>query len=199
MKTFKVLSLILFFLVGISGFSQSVILDENFQSFTEKGFELDTVCGKKTVLLGQSFQVNKTYENLSVTYTFINSAVAPKCEAKKYPSATGITTGYVEVSKNEGQFIISQIPYISTIEVGISALGDNRGFALYKSVNGGDWVLVGEYFGSKTENTDPQLGFIKTININENNVALKFIPVLTKVEPVMMQTFRIHNIRIFAN
>ena len=185
--------------VGMSVFAQSVVIDENFQSFKEQGWKNDTTCGFKKVDSKASFKVSKAYNGNKVEYTFNKCGVAPTCEVKKTPSKEGVTKGYVEVNKKEGELIISEQPFISKIEVAASAAGDGRGYALLKSVKGGEWVKVGEYIGNKSAGADAQSGFVNTIIINESNVSLKFVATMgeSKDGPAL-QNFRIHNIKAFG-
>jgi hypothetical protein len=198
MKTIKLLISALLLSLGASVFGQTAIVDENFQSFKLQGWKSDTICGAKKIDSKANFKVTQTYGTTKVTYSFIKSAVTPDCETKKTPMAPGVTKGYVEVNKKEGEFIISEIKYISKIEVAASSTGDARGYALYKSVNGGEWVKVGEYLGVKSEGADAQYGFVKTIEINESNVSLKFVPTMGGTDEKEIRQFRIHNIKIFG-
>lgn len=199
MKTLKLFIASAFLAIGMMASAQAVIIDENFQSFKEQGWKNDTVCNFKKTDSKASFTVSKTYNGNKVDYSFKKCGIAPTCETKKTPSKAGVTSGYVEVNKKEGEFVISEQKFISTIEVGASAAGDGRGYAIFKSVKGGDWVKVGEYIGNKSEGSDAQYGFINTITINESNVSLKFMATMgASSEGPTLQTFRIHNIKVLG-
>ncbi|MDR3706459.1 MAG: hypothetical protein P4L28_11205 [Paludibacteraceae bacterium] len=201
MKALKVLFSTAFIAFGLSVFAAQgpVIIDENFQSFKEQGWKNDTLCNYKKIDSKASFSVDKTYKGNNVKFEFTKAAVTPTCETKKTPAKAGVSNGYVEVAKKDGSLVISEQAYISTIDVSASAAGDGRGFALYKSVKGGDWVKVGEYIGNKSEGADAQYGFTNTITINESNVSLKFAPTMgaTKEGPAL-QNFRIHDIKAYG-
>lgn len=196
MKTFKLIISAMLLAFGASAFAQSVVIDENFQSMKEQGWKNDTTeCSAKKMDTKANFKVSKEYAGNKVEYTFTACGITPTCETKKTPSKAGVTAGYVEVNKNKGIILISEQKYISTIEIGASATGDVRGYALFKSVKGGAFVKVGEYIGSKAEGSDAQYGFINTITINEADVALKIVPTICGKDEQAVQTFRIHNIK----
>lgn len=197
LKLFVSLALLAF---GASVFAQSAIIDENFQSFKEQGWKNDTLCNFKKTDSKAAFKVSKDYSGNKVEYSFKKCGVTPTCETKKTPSKAGVTAGYVEINKKEGELVISEQKFISTIEVGASAAGDGRGFTIYKSVKGGDWVKIGEYFGKKSEGSDAQYGFVSSIPVNESNVSIKFGPAASanKEGEVEMQTIRIHNIKVMG-
>lgn len=198
MRTFKILLSTALVAFGMNVFAQgNVIVEENFQSFKEQGWlDASVPCAQKKRDSKANFKVSKTYGDVKVDYTIVKSSVTPTCDAKKTPAEEGVTAGYVEVNKKEGELIISKLPYISTIEVGASATGDERGYALMKSVNGGPWLKIGEYIGAKAAGFDAQYGFVDTIEINESNVSLKFVPTICGKDDPTLQTFRIHNIKI---
>jgi hypothetical protein len=203
MKALKVLFSTAFIAFGLSVFAAQgpVIIDETFQSFKEEGWKNDTICNYKKVDSKASFSVKKTYNGNKVEFEFTKAAVTPECETKKAPSKAGVSKGYAEVSKKEdASLVISEQPYISNLEVSASAAGEGRGFTLYKSVNGGNWVKVGEYFGFKAEGADAQYGFTNTITINESKVSLKFGPAMSagKDGEKALQSFRIHDIKAYG-
>lgn len=195
MKALKLIFSATLIAISASAFAQKVVIDENFQSFKEQGWKNDTVCGFKKMDTKGNFKVSKEYAGNKVEYTFTACGITPTCEVKKTPAKAGVTAGYVEVNKNKGIILISEQKFISTIEIGASATGDVRGYALMKSVKGGEFVKVGEYIGSKAEGSDAQYGFINTITINEADVALKIVPTVCGKEEQAVQTFRIHNIK----
>ncbi|MDA3852772.1 MAG: hypothetical protein PF444_00795 [Bacteroidales bacterium] len=199
MKAIKFLISFILLAFGLSLFAQEVVIDENFQSFEKQGFRNDTVpCKKLKMHSKANFKVEKTYGKSEVEYKFMRAAVTPDCESKKTPMNLGVTKGYVEVNKNNGVFIIGEIDYISTLRVSASATGDVRGYAIYKSVDGGDWVKVGEYIGSKAEGADSQYGFSNKITINEKDVSLKFVPTMCGKDEQALQTVRIHDIKVYG-
>ncbi|MDR1679951.1 MAG: hypothetical protein LBR81_09295 [Prevotellaceae bacterium] len=200
MKTLKLFVSLALTVFCTSVFAQSVIMDENFQSFKDQGWNNDTtsLCDKKNPNSKSNFKVSKTYGDTKVEFAFIKAAVSPTCGSKKTPSK--VSDGFVKVRKDGGSLTVSQLPYISTIEVGASATGDERGYALFKSVDGGEWVKIGEYIGAKSEGADAQYGFINKITVNESNVALKFLPTLggKSEDGPALQTFCIHSIKVFG-
>ncbi len=198
MKTLKFLVSAVLISFSSAICAQAVVIDENFQSFKEQGWRNDTICGFKKLDSKAKFKVTQTYNGNKVEYTFISCGIAPTCETKKSPMTEGVTKGYVEVNKKGGEMLINEQKYISTIEIGASATGDERGYALYKSVKGGEWVKVGEYLGIKGESIDAQYGFFNKITINESDVALKFVPTLCGKDEKALQVFRIHNIKAYG-
>jgi hypothetical protein len=198
MKTLRLIFSAALLVFGASLFAQSVILDENFQSFKEQGWKNDTVCGFKKIDSKAKFTVAKDYSGNKVQFSFNKCGIAPTCETKKTPSKAGVTVGYVEVNKKDGEILISEQKYISKLEIAASATGDVRGYAVMKSVNGGEWVKVGEFIGSKSEGNDAQFGFVSTITINEANVAIKIVPTVCGKDEQALQTFRIHNIKAWG-
>lgn len=198
MKTIKLLLSAAFVAVSVFATAQSVVIDENFQSFKKQGWKTDTVCGYDKTDSKANFIVTKKYGENSVDFKFKKAGVTPTCDAKKTPMAPGVTTGFVEINKKEGELVISEQKFISTIEVAASATGDVRGYALYKSISGGEWVKVGDYIGSKAEGKDAQYGYVNKITINEANVSLKFAPTMCGKDEQALQTFRIHTIKAFG-
>lgn len=201
MKTFKLMLAAALFLGGAVSNAQSVVMEENFQGFTEQGWRpgADTLaCGKKKTNSKTNLKISKVYGDLKVTYGLVASAVSPTCEAKKSPAV--VSAGYVEVNKKDGcELTVGVFPYVSKIEVGASATGDMRGYALMKSTDGGkSWSKVGEYFGAKSEGQDAQYGFNHTINVNAANVTLKFVPTPCGKEEPENQTFRVHDIKVYG-
>lgn len=196
MKAIKFLISFILLAFGLSLFAQEVVIDENFQSFEKQGWKTDTVpCNKLKMHSKANFKVEKTYGKSEVEYKFMRAAVTPDCDSKKTPMNLGVSKGYVEVNKKNGEFIIGEVDFISTIKISASATGDVRGYAIYKSVDGGDWVKVGEYVGSKAEGADAQYGFTNTITINEKNVSLKFVATMCGKDEQALQTFRIHDLK----
>lgn len=197
MKNLKLIISVLALTFAASSFAQKVVIDENFQSFEEKGFKKaeSSECSAKKVDSKAKFKVEKEYDGNKVEYIFTKAAVTPTCEAKKTPMNDGVTAGYVDIRKDGGEMSISEQKYISTIEIAASATGDVRGFALMKSVKGGEWVKIGEYIGSKAEGADAQYGFVAKATINEADVALKFVPTMCGKDDQALQNFRIHNIK----
>lgn len=202
MKALKALLSTTFIAIGLTVFAAQgpIVIDENFQSFQEEGWKNDTICGFKKVDSKASFSVKKKYNGTKAEFEFTKAAVAPTCETKRTPSNQGVSNGYVEISKKEGSLVVSEQPYISTLEVSASATGDGRGFTIYKSVKGADWVKVGEYFGFKSEGADAQYGFKSTIEINESNVSIKIGPAMStnKEGEKAFQNIRIHDVKAYG-
>ncbi len=196
MKSIKFLISFTLLAFGLSLFAQDVVIDENFQSFEKNGWRTDTVpCNKLKTDSKANFKVKKTYGKTEVEYKFMRASVTPDCESKKTPMASGVTKGYVEINKKNAELVISEVDYISTIEIAASATGDVRGYALMKSIDGGAWIKVGEYIGSKAEGFDSQYGFTNKITINAEKVSLKFVATMCGKDEQALQTFRIHNIK----
>lgn len=198
MKTLKTILAGAMIAIGATAMAQSVVMEENFSSFKEQGWRAgsDTLaCGKKKVDSKSNFKVTKVYGSEKITFGFKHAAVTPECGAKKTPSA--VSNGYVEINKKEGsELTVGPFKEVTTVEVGASATGDVRGYALYKSIDGGAFTKVGEYIGAKSEGQDAQYGFNSVATINSKNVTLKFVPTICGKDEPAMQTFRIHNIKV---
>ena len=197
MKTLKSIALAAVIMLTAGAFAQTVVFEENFQTFKEEGFRngSDTLpCPKKKVHSKANFKVTKMYDGTKITYSFMKAGVAPTCDSKKSPS--NVSTGLVRVRKDGGEFTINNIPEVGSIIVEASATGDVRGYALMKSVDGGAWTKVGEYIGAKSEGQDAQYGFVNTIAINEKNVSLKFVPCMGGKDEQELREFCIHAVKV---
>lgn len=204
MKKLKITLVALISAISMNLMAQSLIMDENFQSWEEAGFRpgADTIKDCKTKLSKVNSKTNikksKVYGDTKVNYTFKAAAVSPICGSKKTPST--VSDGCIAVvNKDFAEVTIGQFDYISKITVGASATGDARGYALYKSTDGGKtWVKVGEYIGAKGEGQDAQYGFTHEIAINEKNVTLKFAPFVHGKDEPKLQKFQIHDIKVYG-
>jgi hypothetical protein len=138
----------------------------------------------------------------------IRYAVSPLCNSKyvnrgdALENGVGVTTGFVSLGKDlvapidtVGEFIISKLSNVSSVEFAFSCTGASRGIRLYKSTdNGATW---GDFIGSEHWEADAQLGVLVTEEINSDNVMLKFTSG-TKESDGTSQNSRIHNIKVWG-
>lgn len=189
--------------IGSMAMAQNVLMEENFQGFKEQGFRpgadtLDCKARLSKVNSKSNFKVSKAYGDTKVTFTFKGAGVTPTCGTKKTPSA--VSDGCVAVTNKETSEVwVGPFKQVSKIEVGASATGDVRGYALYKSTdNGKTWSKIGEYIGSKSEGQDAQYGFTNEISVNAENVTLKFTPTVCGKDEQKLQKFQIHDIKVYG-
>ena len=187
-----------------------LIIDENFQDWTAtEGIVSDpkAECESFTHQPGPDIVEISLVTGGKATITLIKYAVSPLCNAKYVnrgdapENEVGVTTGFVSLSKTVaetdtiGEFIISKLSNISTIDFAFSNTGNPRGIYLYKSIDdGATWEMVGGDHIPTTGNS--QLGVFVTEEINSDNVMLKFTSGIS--QDGISQNSRIHNIQVFG-
>jgi hypothetical protein len=206
----KQLLFIFFVVLTLSSYSQNeTLIDENFQGWTrtESAGYPDGACETVTHRTDSTITYNLLTGG-TATITLKQFAVSPTCNSKKVnqdptlSNGIGVTTGFVSLNKvsatnvDTGFFMISKLPYVTSIEFAISATGANRGIHLYKSTDDGvTWIKVGGEF----QDANSQFGALFTQTINENNVMLKFVGGLDNKVPPVSQIVRLHNIKIVGS
>lgn len=105
-----------------------------------------------------------------------------------------ITPGYVIFNKKSARngqadpsVTLSAIDYVSTLQFSLSTTTvAGKGLSLYKSVNNGDYQLIGTY-------NPPTGGEYYSIAINESNVSFKFIPADSESGYIRMHDLKIYS------
>jgi hypothetical protein len=188
-----------------------LLIDEDFQDWTAtEGVvsEPATECETFTHQPGPDvFEINLETGG-KATITLIRYAVSPLCNSKyvnrgdALENGVGVTTGFVSLGKDlvapidtVGEFIISKLSNVSSVEFAFSCTGASRGIRLYKSTD--DGATWGDFIGSEHWEADAQLGVLVTEEINADNVMLKFTSG-TKESDGTSQNSRIHNIKVWG-
>jgi hypothetical protein len=154
-----------------------------------------------------------TYNGFTVSYTLQDFSVNPLCgnQAGKSTADSEVSTGYVALQQlifyecgqhdSDGQMVLSPLPSVSRIRFSLSLGGkieDVAGVTLWKKSKGASaFAKVGDYIP-----TDPEAGELFTVEINEKDVQLKFVPALTgKENPVndgVNRAVRIHDLWVWS-
>jgi len=167
-------------------------VDDNFQKWNLKGYLLPVpgVTANKTgtnyVPLAWSNEVEYDttityYKGVPVKYFIHDGAINPDCynHHGDVSLVYGLTTGYLEMplvksgtanTKLSASITVSAVPSVSLIEFWVAVTGMSGHYQLYKSVNGGDYLLyqdiiVKQYAG---------IGKYFRFYVNEKNVSFKF-------------------------
>jgi len=167
-------------------------VDDNFQKWNLKGYLLPVpgVTANKTgtnyVPLAWSNEVEYDttityYKGVQVKYFIHDGAINPDCynHHGDVSLVYGLTTGYLEMplvksgtanTKLSASITVSAVPSVSLIEFWVAVTGMSGHYQLYKSVNGGDYLLyqdiiVKQYAG---------IGKYFRFYVNEKNVSFKF-------------------------
>ncbi|MDO9635292.1 MAG: pectinesterase family protein [Paludibacter sp.] len=173
MKSLK--SLFLFFLLalfvtaGLSAQTEQLLIDENFQSWT--GFTATTA--------NPGLVVNKAtmISNESLVYTMHGVSVVPSGYASGSSTNILSSAGCLKMQKNtevltEGiamSIELSPLKSITKVWIVECTTGSNRGFQVWKKSAGDvDWVSIHNAV------CNPSSGMAVNLNINEENVTLKF-------------------------
>ena len=187
-----------------------LLIDENFQDWeatTGIKSEPGDSCESFSHQTGPKLVEIMLETGGKATITLSHYAVSPLCNSKyvnrgdALENGVGVTTGFVSLSKAPtptdtiGEFIISKLSNVSSVEFAFSCTGSSRGIRLYKSTdNGATW---GDFIGSEHWEADAQLGVLVTEEINADNVMLKFTSG-TKESDGTSQNSRIHNIKVWG-
>jgi len=215
----KALFLTAIFVLGfaLSGYSQDAVLivDEDFQDWpATEGVVSDPPadCEQFNHIAGPD-QYDLEYETGGAgKVTLIKYLISPECNTKRVnqgesaTNAIDVTTGFIGLTKTQeegdtiGQMYFPEMSNITEIEFGYSCTSSDRGIRLYTSTDGGEtwegpWTEdgpgVGEIIGS-----DTKLGEMVELNINRDNVILKFTSGIDYDE--VSQNSRLHNIKIWG-
>lgn len=208
---------------SLTATAQTLVVNENFQTWTMFGYTSDPgsqgsscpggvssigTCESTSFSPGTATNtVTKTYAAGSVTYTIVEGGVAPQCPVKSGCSATCPTLtgtdipGLVQINKTEtAAFETSEFANITTVELAMSWTGSNRNAIIQKSVAGGAWTTVQQLFGGSCSQygvTFSATGDEPAIAINENNVKIRIIADNSAV-PTSLQQVRIHNLKVYG-
>lgn len=148
--------------------------------------------------------------NVDIPVTLIKCAVSPECGSKKEPS--NVSIGYISLMKMPdktmsdlviedygsdedtlGQFIFGPIPHIESITFEHSATGASRGIRIFKSTDGSVWerAILDEF-----NDGDSQNGMTRTVDINEEDVYIKFTSGF-KIDETS-QISRLHSLMVYG-
>jgi hypothetical protein len=188
-----------------------VLIDEDFQDWTATEGIVSvpaTECESFSHQPGPDLIEINLETGGKATITLTTYAISPLCNSKyvnrgdAQENGVGVTTGFVSLSKDivapvdtVGEFIISKLSNVTSIEFAFSCTGSSRGIRLYKSTdNGATW---GDPVGGEHWEADAQSGVLETEDINEDNVMLKFTSG-TKESDGTSQNSRLHNIKVWG-
>jgi hypothetical protein len=199
--------------------TDSLVFHENFQSWKREGYVNLTAGDCETdqmttslVMYVPSKPRTASYNGFTVAYTLKDFAVNPACGVRAGNAApdSEISTGYVALQQlifyecgqhdSDALMQLSPLPSVSKIRFSISLGGrieDAAGVALWiKTENETAFRRLGDFIPA-----DPEAGETFTVEINEKNVQLKFIPALTGREnPVndgVNRAVRIHDLWVW--
>ena len=201
---------VIIFIFCFCAFAQTPVLliDENFQDWTATTgikSEPSDSCESFPHQTGPDVFDISLVTGGKATITLIKYAVSPQCNSKKQNlnagvNGDGVTTGFVSLSKavevtdTIGEFIISKLSNVSSIEFAFSCTGAPRGIRLYQSTD--DGATWGDMIGGEHWEDNAQYGVLITEEINTDNVMLKFTSG-TKNDGTS-QNARIHNIKVWG-
>lgn len=196
--------------VSLSAFGQSTkIIDEDFQDWDPTEDEVPDDCEDGLVHesdIVRTMNLVTSGGDVEIDVHMLKCGIAPECGSKRQSkggeNGDGITDGYVELSKAEtevdtiGELVFGPIPQVDSIRFGHSATGDNRGIRIYKSADGETWerATENEFF----ESDDSQAGDLRSVEINEENVYIKFTSGIDIDGEEVSQHSRLHNIEVFG-
>lgn len=215
--------LLAFSIVGlattVSLFSQTLIIEENFQEWdeTEGVYNILDSCGtypRSEYMTERYMDILTTSgtEEIGVDLTMV--VIKPLCPSRRgYDGGTmteGLSTGWVQLNKvgdefntmddwedsydTIGEFIFGPVPQIDSIRVGHSATGSNRGFRIYLSDDGEDWFRPTE---DEFWDGDSQGGAIHTVEIFESDIYVKLTSGFKESDQTNQYT-RIHDLWVWG-
>lgn len=215
MKKFLLL-LITTFIYGTASYSQSseLIIEDNFQEW-EASQEIDAPDSCEAGYehypeLSGTLQLLTTSGTVDIPVKMVKCAVSPECGSKKEP--TNVSIGYISLMKMPdktmsdlviedwgsdedtlGQFSFGPIPHIESITFEHSATGSERGIRIFKSTDGETWERATE---DEFNDGDSQNGMIRTVDINEEDIYIKFTSGF-KVDETS-QISRLHSLMVYG-
>jgi hypothetical protein len=197
--------------------NDTLLFHENFQSWKREGYVNLTAGDCETdqmttslVMYVPSKPRTSTYNGFTVAYILKDFAVNPACGAKAGKADSEVSAGYVALQQlvfyecgqhdSDAMMQLSTLPSVSNVRFSISLGGrieDVAGVSLWiKSENETAFRRLGDFIPS-----DPEAGEVFTVEINEKNVQLKFIPALTgRKNPVndgINRSVRIHDLWVW--
>lgn len=158
--------------------NEKLLINETFQSW-------DAVASSTS-----KTEVTKTtnFSNETLVYKFSEILVAPNGWDDTRFDATVASKGYLMAAKAATPYIeLSPLASITKVEFVHGATGGNRGFKLWKKVGGGEWTVVSDAVAN------PSKGQRVIVDINEENVALKFTNITTN------QNAYLFDLQIYGN
>jgi hypothetical protein len=197
----------------------SLVFHENFQSWKREGYGNPAADNCETDQMTTSLVMYTPakpriadYSGFTVAYTLKDFALNPACGAKAGNSTpeSEISVGYVALQQlifyecgqhdSDALMQLSSLPSVSKIRFSVSLGGrteDVAGVSLWKKTEEGlAFTKVNDFIPS-----NPEAGEVFTVEINEKNVQLKFIPALTGREnPVndgINRAVRIHDLWVW--
>lgn len=216
MKKFLLSLSLAAFLGGITVFSQeTLIIDEDFQDWpATEGVVSDPPadCESFNHIAGPDEYDLGYVTGGSGKVTLIKYLISPECNTKRVnqgevaENQIDVTTGFIGLTKTSeegdtiGQMYLPQLSNVTRIEFAYSCTSSDRGVRLYTSTDEGatwegpwtqDGPGIGEIIGS-----DTKLGEYVSLNINRDNVILKFTSGIDL--DGVSQNSRIHNIKIWG-
>lgn len=143
--------------------------------------------------------------------SLVKYLISPQCNTKRVnqgesaSNAIDVTTGFIGLSKTEeetdtiGEMWLPRLTNVSSIEFGYSCTSSDRGVRLYTSTDNGEtwegpWDATGP--GGELIGSDTKLGEMVELDINRDNVILKFTSGVD-YDGVSQMT-RIHNIKVWG-
>lgn len=198
----------------------SLVIHENFQKWKRDGYinlvltncEED-VMTSAVIMYRPDKPVLVQYDLVTVAYTLQDFAVNPACGNVAGTSTpdSEISNGYVALQQlifyecgqhdSDALMTLSELPSISKVDFTVSYGGKTDevgGLSLWKKgESDSKFIKIGDY---KPE--VPQTGEKFTVEINEKNIQLKFMPALTgKDNPIndgINRAIRIHDLNIWC-
>lgn len=176
----------------------SLVFYENFQSWEYDGYlegdsrnceDLQMI--SSVIMYRPGLPLVKTYDNsLTVTYWLQDFAVNPSCGniARTSTKDSDVSSGYIALQQlifyecgqhdSDASLMLSELPSVSKVEFSVSyggLLNDVGGLSLWKKTKDQTkFTKVGDF-----KPDDPEAGEKFSVEINEKDVQLKFIPALT--------------------
>ncbi|MDR2764543.1 MAG: hypothetical protein LBB90_05875 [Tannerella sp.] len=199
--------------------NDTLLFHENFQSWKREGYmnRVKEDCEEdqmttSLVMYTPGKPRTADYGGLTVVYTLLDFAVSPECGAQAGTSAgSEVSAGYVALQQlifyecgqhdSDAMMLLSPLPSVSRVRFSVSLGGrveDVAGITLWKKTEGETvFTKAGDYIPS-----DPEAGETFSVDINERNVQLKFVPALTgKENPVndgLNRAVRIHDLWVWS-
>ncbi|MDR0833237.1 MAG: Ig-like domain-containing protein [Candidatus Symbiothrix sp.] len=161
------------------GDNEKLLVNETFQSW-------DAISSSTT-----ETQVNKTtdFSNELLVYKLSEIQVAHSGEDRSKFNYDLVSESFLMAAKSATPYIeLSPLASITKVEFIHAATGGSRGYQLWKkSATDADWVSVSNAYAN------PAQGSLVTVNINEENVALKFTNLTNN------QNAYLFDLRIYGN
>lgn len=139
--------------------SEKLLVNENFQSWQA----LASSSTETEVIKSTDFS------NEPLVYKLSEIQVSPAGWDENRFDPKVLSKGYLMAAKSATPYIeLSPLASVTRVEFTHGATGGNRGYQLWKKVGDGDWVSV------SSSVANPSQGVRVSVDINEQNVALKF-------------------------